>query len=103
MEPTAGVRLDRPDEPVDMRVGLRDALLAGATADHNFADELCLALWLWERWRPTLEPIGMPREEFIDVIMGYRRELWLWLMEERRWEQFLDGLAGRVARRLPAP
>jgi hypothetical protein len=43
----------------------------------------------------------MDREAFIDVVVGYGRELWLWLMGERQWGQFLDGLAGRVTRRLP--
>ena len=101
-EPAAGVRLDLPDEPVDMRDRLRDAVLDGATADDTFGDDACVGLWLWLHWRPTLEPLGMDREGFIDVITGYRRELWLWLVGDRRWEQFLDGLGGRVARRLPA-
>jgi hypothetical protein len=43
----------------------------------------------------------MDREAFVDVIISYRRELWLWLMGERQWDQCVSGLAGRVARRLP--
>jgi hypothetical protein len=56
--------------------------------------------WLWERWRATLEPVGIAREAFIDVVAGYRRELWLWIVGDRGWEQMLSGLAGRVSRRL---
>ncbi len=43
----------------------------------------------------------MGREAFVDVIISYRREVWLWLMGERTWDQCVSGLAGRVARRLP--
>jgi len=50
---------------------------------------------------PALEPLSMDREAFVDVIISYRRELWLWLIGERTWEQCISGLAGRVARRLP--
>jgi len=44
----------------------------------------------------------LSREEFVDVVIANKRELWLWLMGERQWIQFLSGLAGRVIRRLPA-
>jgi hypothetical protein len=102
VEPAEGLRLEQPDEPVEMRRGLRDAVLGGSNWRDGFTDDICVGVWLWERWRPTLEPAGMDRELFVDVIVGYRRELWLWLAGERRWEQFLVGLAGRVARRLPS-
>ncbi len=45
----------------------------------------------------------MSREDFVEVVIANKRELWLWLMGERQWIQFLSGLAGRVVRRLPAP
>lgn len=102
MEPMAGVRLERPEEPVDMRTALRDTLLQGVDWREGFADDICVGLWLWELWRPALEPAGMDREAFIDVVVDYGREVWLWLMGERTWDQMVDGLAGRVARRLPA-
>jgi hypothetical protein len=101
VEPAEGLRLDHPDEPVDMRDALRDALLAGTDWRDGFSDDVCVGVWLWERWRPALEPVGMDREAFVDVIISYRRELWLWLMGERQWDQCVSGLAGRVARRLP--
>jgi hypothetical protein len=101
LTPTEDVRLEQPDEPVEIRLGLRDAVLNGADWREGFSDDICIGVWLWERWRPALEPVGTDREAFLDVMIGYRREVWLWLMGERRWEQFLAGLAGRVARRLP--
>ena len=102
VEPAEGLRLEHPDEPVEMRDALRDALLAGTDWREGFSDDICIGLWLWERWRPALEPAGMSREAFLDVIVSYGRELWLWLMGERVWAQCVSGLAGRVARRLPA-
>jgi hypothetical protein len=103
VEPAQGLRLDLPEEPGDMRVALRDAILGGSDWREGFADDICVGVWLWERWRPALEPAGMDREQFVDVIVGYRREVWLWLAGERMWEPFVTGMAGRVARRLPAP
>jgi hypothetical protein len=101
VEPAEGLRLDHPEEPVEMRDALRDALLAGSDWREGFSDDICVGVWLWERWRPALEPVAMDREAFVDVIISYRRELWLWLMGERSWDQCVTGLAGRVARRLP--
>jgi hypothetical protein len=102
LEPAEGVHLERIDEPVEMRIGLRQALLDGADWREGFSNDICIGVLLWERWRPALEPAGMDREAFIDVVIGYGRELWLWLMGERQWAEFNDGLAGRVNRRLPA-
>ena len=101
VEPVEGVRLAYPAEPTEMRDALRDAVVGGADWREGFADEICFGVWLWECWRPTLEPAGMSREAFVDVVVSYRREVWLWLAGERAWEQLLPGLAGRVARRLP--
>jgi hypothetical protein len=103
VEPAQGLRLDHPEEPVEMRDALRDALLGGADWRAGFSDDVCVGLWLWERWRPALEPVGLDREAFVEIIISYRRELWLWLMRERLWDQCVAGLAGRVARRLPQP
>jgi hypothetical protein len=102
VEPIEGLRLEHPDEPVEMRVALRDAILNGSDWRDGFADDICVGVWLWERWRPALEPAGMDRERFVDVIVAYRREVWLWLVGERTWEQMIVGLAGRAGRRVPA-
>jgi hypothetical protein len=100
VEPAEGLRFDRPEEPTEIRDALREALLAGTDWREGFTDDVCVGVWLWEKWRPALEPVGMDREAFVDVIMAYRREVWLWLMGERLWDQLISGLAGRVARRL---
>ena len=101
-EVDGGPRLEFPEEPVDLKAGLRDALLEGGDWRAGFSDDICIGLWLWGRWRPALEPNGLSREDFVDVVIANKRELWLWLMGERQWIQYLSGLAGRVIRRLPA-
>jgi len=97
-----GPRLEFPAEPEDLRVGLRAALLDGGDWRAGFSDDICIGVWLWSRWQPVLEPGGCSREEFIDIVIANRRELWLWLLGDRRWEQYVTGLAGRVIRRMPA-
>ena len=98
-EVEGGPRLELPDEPVDLKEGLRDALLDGQDWREGFTDDICIGLWLWRCWQPALEPVGMSREDFVEVVVANQRELWLWLMGERQWIQFLTGLAGRVVRR----
>jgi hypothetical protein len=102
-EVEGGPRLVLPDEPEDLKGGLRYALLDGQDWRTGFTDDICIGLWLWRCWQPTLEPLGMSREDFIEMVVGAQRELWLWLMGERQWIQFLTGLAGRAVRRLPTP
>jgi len=102
VEVDGGPRLELPEEPVDVKASLRDALLEGHDWREEFADDMCLAIWLWSLWQPALEPYGMSREDFFDQVIAFRRELWLWLIGDRQWLQYVTGLAGRVVRRLPA-
>ncbi len=95
-------RLELPEEPVDIRVGLRDALLEGRTGGTVSATRSASGYGCGIWWRPALEPGGMGREEFVDAIIADGRELWLWLMGERQWFPFITGLAGRIVRRLPS-
>jgi len=93
--------LEIPAEPVELRDGLREALLNGGDWRAGFSDDICVGVWLWSIWQPTLEPSGCSREDFVDIVIANRRELWLWLLGDRRWEQYASGLAGRVIRRMP--
>jgi hypothetical protein len=102
VEVDGGPRLELPEEPVDVKANLRDTLLEGHDWREEFADDMCLAIWLWSLWQPALEPYGMSREDFFDQVIAFRRELWLWLIGDRQWLQYVTGLAGRVVRRLPA-
>lgn len=102
IEVAGGPRLELPDEPLELKGGLRAALLDGQDWRQGLSDDICIALWLWSRWQPALEPCGCDREAFLDEVIEFRRELWLWLEGDRQWEQYLSGLAGRIVRRLPA-
>ncbi len=102
VELAGGARLALPEEPVELKVGLRDALLAGQDWRDGLSDDVCIGVWLWGEWQPTLEPAGITRDQFVELVTAYRRELWLWLVGDRIWAQFISGLAGRVARRIPA-
>jgi hypothetical protein len=101
-EMEGGPRLEIPDEPVDIRDALREALLNGQDWRDGFSDDICFGLWLWGHWCSSLEPDGLSREEFVDTVIAYRREMWLWLIGDRQWLPFITGLAGRISRRLPA-
>src|SRR5271170_6732433 len=79
-EVEGGPRLELPEEPVDIKDGLLGELLAGRNWREGFSDEICIGLWLWRLWQPALEPEGLDREAFVDVIVANRRELWLWLV-----------------------
>lgn len=57
---------------------------------------------VWAAWAGRLGDAGVERLWLVGVADGHRRELWLWLVGERTWDQALAGLAGRVQRRLPS-
>lgn len=88
-----------PEEPDDRRLAWRDEILGGAAHEPVWRGDDGVGAWLWARWGNDLEPAGMDRDAFVDVVVGYRRELWLWLVGDRTWSQMLAGLAGRVRRR----
>jgi hypothetical protein len=100
-EVDGGPRMVLPDEPLDLKVRLRDALLDGGDWRDDANGDLSVGLWLWAQWQSALEPKGVLREEFIDLVFANKREQWLWLVGDRQWIQYLTGLAGRVVRRLP--
>jgi hypothetical protein len=97
---SAQLRLEVPPEPVEMREWLRQTVLSGEDPRDDLSNDVCLGVWLWDRWRCSLEPAGCDRESFVDLAIAYGREIWLWIIGERRWEQCVEGLAGRVERRL---
>jgi len=103
VEMPGGQKLALPDEPVELGEGLRDALLAGRDWREEFSDDICVGVWLWNLWQPTLEPIGFGRDEFVAAVIETKRELWLWLIGDRLWNQYVTGLAGRIGRRVPRP
>ena len=92
--------LHLPDEPAKRRAWL-DAVLDGADLEAVLVAETGVADWLWGRWR-SLAAVGFDRASLRAVVVGYRREIWLWLVGDRTWEQCCSGLIGRIGRRLPS-
>jgi hypothetical protein len=91
-----------PEEPVELRRRTRALVEQDPERGSAVVDAgAFLADPLWQRWGPALEAAGMSRDRFDQVVAGYRRELWLWVMGERTWAQSAGGLLGRVRRRLP--
>ncbi len=88
-----------PDEPTARAQGWLTEILEG----RNLADVLCaddgFVVWLWSRWS-VLRQSGVTPDEFEGIVLGYRREIWLWLAGERIWTQCCAGLIGRVSRRI---
>src|SRR5215213_10092361 len=59
---------------------------------------------LWEFWGAELVKRGMDRARFGQIVASFGNELRLWVVGERPWDQYSNGLAGRVARRVePRP
>jgi hypothetical protein len=94
--------LDIPAEPLELKVALRDAILAGQGWD-DLPGALDLGAWLWGVWGARLEASGGGRAAFEQILAANRREAWLWLLGDRQWAQFASGLVGRIVRRLPDP
>ena len=48
----------------------------------------------------ALASAGVDEDELGLIVLGYRREIWLWLAGERTWAQCCSGLIGRITRRI---
>jgi len=96
---TAPLGLHVPDEPV----GRAERWLHAVHDGHDFEEVLTgddgVTAWLWSRWR-ALSAFGLDERALGQVVLGYRRELWLWLAGERTWSQCCSGLIGRITRRI---
>ena len=88
-----------PDEPTVRADAWLAAVLDGADLTDTLRADGGFAPWLWSRWS-SLGKAGLSRAEFDEVVIGYRREIWLWLAGERIWTQCCSGLVGRVSRRM---
>ncbi len=92
--------LPLPDEPTELRARTRALIEEEPAAGAALLDQ---GSWIvdvfWPAWEGSLSALGINREELVEVLVGYRRELWLWVMGERIWAHCASGLAGRVCRR----
>ena len=87
-----------PDEPTVRAAAWLAAVLDGDDLTDVLRADDGLVPWLWSRWS-TLSKVGLTRAEFEDIVIGYRRKIWLWLAGERIWTQCCSGLVGRMGRR----
>ena len=89
-----------PDEPTVRAERWLAAVLDGRELDDVLAEDGDgVAAWLWTRWR-SLASAGLSEDDLGLIVLGYRREIWLWLAGERTWAQCCSGLIGRINRRL---
>jgi hypothetical protein len=88
-----------PDEPTVRADTWLAAVLGGADLSQVLSADDGLVDWLWRRWS-SLAGAGISRDAFGDLVLDYRRELWLWLVGERTWAQSCSGLVGRLNRRI---
>ena len=93
------VRLHVPDDP-PWRAAWLAEVLGGSALEDVLARPGGLAGWLWSRWQ-ALAGAGWTPVGFAAVVVGYRRELWLWMAGERTWAHCCSGLLGRLERRRP--
>ena len=85
-------------EPAGRRARWRAEVLDGAPLADVVAGAGGIAGWLWTEWGGSVaDERGF--EAFAAVALGYRRELWLWMVGDRTWEQCSVGLVGRLGRR----
>jgi hypothetical protein len=89
-----------PDEPTARAERWLTTVLDGQELESVIADgDDGVTAWFWSRWR-TLASVGLNEEQLGKIVLGYRREVWLWLAGERTWAQCCSGLIGRINRRL---
>jgi len=101
--PELSPSLALPEEPVELRRRTRALIEQDPEQGAAVVDAgAWVANPLWAVWGPALRSARLDRDRFGEVVAGYRRELWLWVMGERTWAQAAGGLLGRVQRRLPA-
>ena len=88
-----------PDEPTVRAEGWRAAVLDGEDIERVLTGDDGVVPWLWARWR-SVAAAGLDEEDLGQIVLDYRREIWLWLAGERTWNQCCSGLIGRITRRI---
>ena len=90
-----------PDEPEVQGERWLAAVRGGQPLDEVLCGTGGVSEWFWSRWR-VLATSGLDQRGLDAIVIGYRRELWLWLAGERTWAQCCSGLIGRINRRVAA-
>lgn len=92
-----------PEEPTEIRDRARVALEnSPKNGSRAINDAAFIADYFWGQWGEDLESAGVDYDRFLAIARGNAGEARLWVVGERPWSHFADGLAGRVRRRMDA-
>lgn len=84
------LRADAERDPEGLRVRLSDpASQAGADS---------VPVWLWQAWGTELGAGGADLSALGAAAAALGREVWLWVMGEREWDELAGLLYGRAVR-----
>lgn len=93
-----------PEEPTEIKSRARATLEDSPEKGGRLInDSAFIADYLWGQWGEDLEASGVEYDRFLTIARGNAGEARLWIVGERPWIHFADGLAGRVRRRVGAP
>jgi hypothetical protein len=98
IDPSAPRALRVLDEPVELLAELRATGREQPAAARASAPTL-LALHAAEAWEQQLQALGVASSLVTHAFATCRREIWLWVEGDRRWQQLATHLAERVLRR----
>jgi hypothetical protein len=96
------VSLLPPAEPLELKARLRDAVgRAPEETRRLLATGEGVGDYLWGAWAAGLPALA--REDVVGYAGTSWRELWLWVMGERTWEEAAGLVGGGVLRRVAVP
>jgi hypothetical protein len=87
-----------PDEPLELKTLLRAAVGEDPPAGRVVALAEVAAM-LWRDWEEQLVPAGVDETTFDEIVAGATKEVWLWVMGDRPYDQLVASIAGRTIRR----
>ncbi|MGO8874502.1 MAG: hypothetical protein ACLQNG_01875 [Acidimicrobiales bacterium] len=90
------------EEPLEVKSELRRILTTEPAAARSAAPRM-LASHALESWAEELEARAVSPAVVTHAFETSRREIWLWLAGDRRWEQLAGHLGARVLRRAATP
>ncbi len=95
--------LNIPEEPTEVKDRARASLEhSPKKGSRTINDAAFIAEYLWGEWGEDIESAGVEYDRFLTIARGNAGEARLWVVGERPWSHFADGLAGRVRRRAGA-
>jgi hypothetical protein len=94
------IELKPLSEPVELLAELRAAAPEHPATARASAPDL-LADYATDVWCEELEAAGIAEAVVLHAFATCRREIWLWIEGDRRWDQLAGYLSARVIRRAP--